>query len=62
MGQTLVNEPIVGTSFEGRVLEEARVADFPAVIPEVSGHASITGYHTFVVDVDDPLPNGFFLR
>ncbi len=62
MGQTLVNESIVGTSFQGRVLEEARVADFSAIIPEVSGHASITGYHTFVVDVDDPLPNGFFLR
>ena len=62
MGQTLVNESIVGTAFQGRVLEETRVADFPAVIPEVSGRASITGYHTFVVDADDPLPNGFFLR
>jgi proline racemase len=62
MGQTLVNESILGTAFEGRVLEEIRVADFPAIIPEVSGRASITGYHTFVVDVDDPLPNGFFLR
>jgi proline racemase len=62
MGQTLINESIVGTAFEGRVLEKTRVADFPAVIPEVSGRASITGYHTFVVDVDDPLPNGFFLR
>jgi proline racemase len=62
MGQTLVNESIVGTAFEGRVLEETRVTDFPAVIPEVSGRASITGYHTFVVDVNDPLPNGFFLR
>jgi proline racemase len=62
MDQTLINESIVGTAFEGRVLEETRVADFPAVIPEVSGHASITGYHTFVVDADDPLPNGFFLR
>jgi proline racemase len=62
MDQTLINESIVGTAFEGRVLEEARVADFPAVIPEVSGRASIIGYHTFVVDVDDPLPNGFFLR
>jgi proline racemase len=61
-GQTLINESIVGTAFEGRVLEETRVADFPAVIPEVSGCASVTGYHTFVVDVDDPLPNGFFLR
>jgi proline racemase len=62
MGQTLVNESIVGTAFEGRMLEETRVADFPAIIPEVSGRASITGYHMFVVDVDDPLPNGFFLR
>jgi proline racemase len=62
MGQTLINESIVGTAFEGRVLEETRVADFPAVIPEVSGRASITGYHTFVVDAEDPLPNGFFLR
>jgi len=32
------------------------------VVPEVTGSASITGFHTFVLDADDPLPEGFLLR
>jgi trans-L-3-hydroxyproline dehydratase len=34
----------------------------PAIIPEVSGTAHITGQHTFLIDPDDPLADGFILR
>ena len=38
------------------------VGDLPAIIPEVSGTAHITGMNTFLIDPDDPLKDGFLLR
>lgn len=61
-GQAFVNESIIGTRFVGRVVEEATVADFPAVIAEVSGRAHIVGFCQWVVEPDDPVGQGFFLR
>jgi proline racemase len=62
IGQPLVVESILGTRFTGRVVKEATCGEFAAVIPEVEGAAHITGYHTFVVDPDDPLRAGFLVR
>jgi proline racemase len=53
------HESIVGTIFRGRVVGRARVGDCEAVIPEIEGSAWITGEHTFLVDDDDPLAEGF---
>jgi trans-L-3-hydroxyproline dehydratase len=61
-GETLVNESIIGTRFTGRALEETTVGDFPAVIPEVAGQAHIVGFAQWVIDPDDPVGEGFFLR
>ena len=60
--EVLVNESIIGTIFRGRVLEETRVGEFAAVVPEVSGRAFVTGFNQWVVDPDDPVGEGFFLR
>jgi len=60
-GQPFVYESILGTLFEGRILEETRVADLPAVVTEVSGSAHITGVHQFLIDPEDPLGKGFRL-
>jgi len=62
LGTPFVNESLIGTRFSGRLVEETRAGPHRAVTPEVSGSASITGYHTFVLDPDDPLPDGFLLR
>jgi trans-L-3-hydroxyproline dehydratase len=62
LGAAFVNESPIGTRFAGRLIEETRVGPYRAVIPEVTGSASITGFHTFVLDADDPLPEGFLLR
>jgi proline racemase len=35
------------------------VGDYPAIVPEIEGSAWITGEHTFIVDDDDPLKEGF---
>jgi proline racemase len=61
-GDSLTNESIIGTTFTGKVLTETTVADIPAVIPEVSGSAFITGFNQWVIDTDDPVAGGFFLR
>ena len=62
LGDPFVNESLVGTRFSGRVVEATTVGLYDAVIPEVTGRAYLTGFHTFVVDPADPLPEGFLLR
>jgi proline racemase len=62
-----VDEPfrhrsLLGTEFEGRVVEETDVAGRPAVVTEVSGSAHLTGRHEFVLEAADPLGTGFLLR
>jgi len=62
VGQLIEIESILGTHFGGRVLETTHVGEIPAVVPEVSGTAHITGRSTFVISDDDPLRDGFVLR
>ena len=61
-GATLMHESIIGGRFASRVVGEARVADYPAVITEVEGSAHLTGYHQFVLEADDPIGLGFLIR
>lgn len=61
-GATVVNESIVGSVFKGRVLARTRIADFDAVIPEVSGNAFICGFANWVLDGRDPQAHGFLVR
>ena len=53
------HEGILGTVFTGRLVEEATVGSRPAVVPTVTGRAWITGFASYVVDPDDPFPEGF---
>jgi trans-L-3-hydroxyproline dehydratase len=62
MGEAIVNESIVGSAFGGRALERTTVGPYAAVVPEVTGRAAIVGFATWVVDPDDALGAGFFLR
>lgn len=54
-----VHEGILGTTFTGRLIAETRVGKYAAVIPTISGRAWITGFSEYVVDADDPFPEGF---
>jgi proline racemase len=60
-GQPFVNESVIGTRFTGRVVGETTVAGRPAVIPEITGRAWITGMGQYLLDADDPFPAGFAL-
>lgn len=57
--QTFVHESLTGTLFRGRAVRRTMVGEWPALVPEVEGTAWITGEHTFLVDEDDPLRDGF---
>ncbi|MFD8497007.1 proline racemase family protein [Amycolatopsis sp. NPDC059657] len=55
------NQSFIGTSFTGQLIAETTVGDLPAVVPEFSGRAWITGTATYLLDPDDPFPAGFVL-
>jgi len=63
-GRLGLNEPfrhegVLGTVFTGTLLEETTIGPYPAVVPQLSGTAWITGIAQYVVDPDDPFPEGF---
>ena len=53
------HEGILGTVFTGRLLRETMVGGYAAVVPSITGSAWITGFAQYVVDPEDPFPNGF---
>jgi len=50
-----IHESIVGTQFEGRIVETTQRDDVTVVVPTITGTARITGKHTFVKDACDPI-------
>lgn len=53
------HEGILGTVFTGRLTAVTQVGKYTAVLPTLSGQAWITGLSTYVVDPEDPFPEGF---
>jgi proline racemase len=62
VGDTYEVENVLGVPFIGRVLTKTAVAGRPAVVPEVTGRASLSGFSTLIVEADDPLRTGFLCR
>jgi len=62
LGETMTIESITASVFKGSVISEADYGAYRAVIPQVEGTANITGMHTFCIDPDEPMKNGFILR
>ena len=60
--ETIIVESILGSTFSGRVVGTAEVGGFPAVIPEVTGTAHITGRNELWLDPSDELGAGFLVR
>jgi proline racemase len=61
VGDSFVNESVIGTRFTGRVAEETTVGGRPAIVPEITGRAWITAMGQYLLDADDPFPAGFSL-
>jgi proline racemase len=61
LGAPFVNESVIGTRFTGRLVGETEVGGLPAVVPEVTGRAWVTGMGQYLLDAEDPFPAGFAL-
>jgi len=57
--QAFVHEGLAGSLLRGRIVGRARVGDVSAIVTEIEGSAWITGEHTFLLDEDDPLREGW---
>lgn len=55
-------ESILGTTMDVRIVKTTTYGPHKAVIPEVTGSASITGQNKFYFDPEDPMKNGFIFR
>lgn len=55
-------ESIIGSKFVGSYTATTQCGEYQAVYPKVRGTAHITGRHEFMVDPEDPVGEGFFLR
>lgn len=59
LGETFRHEGVLGQVYTGELLRRSRIGDHDAVVPAISGRAWITGYCTWVLDPEDPFPEGF---
>jgi proline racemase len=61
IGEEFVNESVIGSRFSGRAVAETTVGGLPAIVPEITGRAWITGMGQYLLDAEDPFPAGFTL-
>ena len=59
VGDRYLNEGPLGTIFEGRILEEATVGPYSAIVPEIAGQGWIYGMSQWIVDPSDPFQDGY---
>ena len=62
LNERIVIESILGSTMSVRVSDATKFGPYDAVIPEVSGTASIVGGNEFYFDPDDPFREGFIFR
>jgi proline racemase len=61
VGETFTARSIINSEFHGRIAQTTKLGDTPAIIPEITGRAWITGTHQHMLDPDDPWPEGYRL-
>lgn len=61
VGEAFAGISIIGSRFDCRIESETTVGGIPAIVPIVSGQAWITGTAQFMLDPDDPYPQGYRL-
>jgi proline racemase len=60
-GDAMTHASVLGTTFDGRIVEETTVGGRPAIVPAIRGSAWITGITQVLVDPGDPFPEGYLL-
>jgi len=59
VGEKYIAESIIGSKFECSIHSETTVGNTPAIIPSVRGRGFITGTFQYMLDPDDPWPEGY---
>lgn len=59
VGEEFVYESFIGSLFRGVIIDTTKVADYDAVIPQITGSCYLTGVATYLIDPTDPLKYGF---
>ncbi len=62
INESITIESILDSRFIVKVVAKVTYDNLDAIIPEVTGNAFITGFHTFIIDENDEFKNGFFLK
>jgi len=60
-GETFIGRSIIGSRFDGKIVEDTTIAGRPAIIPSITGRAWLTGTHQHMLDPDDPWQEGYKL-
>ena len=61
IGQKIKAISIIGSTFEGKIVEKCNINGTSAIIPEISGIGWITGIHQHMLEPTDPWPEGYRL-
>ena len=61
LGEPYLSTSLIGSEFRAEIVDTARVGEWPAVVPRLSGRAWITGLHQYGLDPSDPFPQGYTL-
>ena len=61
VNEDFVYESILRTKFSAKVVEECKIGEYDAIIPQITGSAYITGFNHLVLDKKDPIGYGFIL-
>ena len=61
VGQKIRAVSIIGSTFEGKIVEKFNLNGTSAIIPEISGRGWITGIHQHTLEPTDPWPEGYRL-
>ncbi|MBV8768140.1 MAG: proline racemase family protein [Hyphomicrobiales bacterium] len=59
VGDAMTHESIIGSHFHGRIVSETKIGDRKGIIPAIEGRAWITGFYNYLLDPDDPYPQGY---
>jgi len=61
-GEGFVSTSVINSQFEGRIAATTRLQDGTmAILPTISGRAWVSGVHTYMLDPEDPWPEGYTL-
>jgi proline racemase len=61
VGDVMTHASVLGSTFDGRIVDETAIAGRAAIVPAIRGSAWITGISQVFVDPSDPFPEGYLL-